>query len=104
MESQVPLNFEFEFEFKKRHDDISIFPMKGIIPGMAQTEVEVKFTPMSKTTAFAEVVLKISQFGFKPIITKIMGSAKSKEVKPVRKSLSRSMQRKGRLDPLDESR
>lgn len=35
MESQVPLNFEFEFEFKTVHPDINIFPMKGVIPGLS---------------------------------------------------------------------
>jgi hypothetical protein len=31
--STVPLNFEFEFEFSTPHPDISIHPMKGVIPG-----------------------------------------------------------------------
>ena len=75
--------------------------MKGVIPGQGQTEIEVIFTPESKTTAFAEVVLKISQFGFKPIITKIMGSAKG--IEP-RLSLSRSYTRHSKLDPLNDSR
>lgn len=32
--STVPLNFEYEFEFKTKHPDILIYPMKGIIPGL----------------------------------------------------------------------
>ena len=59
------------------------------------------FRPENKTTAFAEVVLKISQFGFKPILSKIMGSAKG--IEP-RKSLSRSYSRHSKLDPLNDSR
>ena len=60
MESTVPLNFEFEFEYRTAHPDIEIIPMKGVIPGNNRTEVEVLFRPESKTTAFAEVLLKIS--------------------------------------------
>jgi len=60
LQSDVPLNFEYEFEFKTVHQDITIFPMKGVIPGKSTTEVEVTFRPESKTTAFAEVLLKIS--------------------------------------------
>lgn len=41
--------------------------------------MECTFKPETKTTAFAEVELKISQFGFKPIISKIMGGAKGRD-------------------------
>jgi hypothetical protein len=34
--------------------------MKGIIPGKGMIEIEVIFKPETKTTAFAEVKLKIS--------------------------------------------
>jgi hypothetical protein len=33
IESHVPLNFEYEFVFKTPHPDISIHPLKGVIPG-----------------------------------------------------------------------
>lgn len=56
----MPLNFEYEFEFVTSHQDISIYPMKGIIPGKGLVEIEVTFKPDTKTTAFAEVKLKIS--------------------------------------------
>ena len=56
----VPLNFEFEFEFKTSHPDLSIMPMKGVVPGKGRVEIDVTFRPETKTTAFAEVELKIS--------------------------------------------
>jgi hypothetical protein len=31
--STVPLNFEYEFTYKTEHPDISIYPLKGVVPG-----------------------------------------------------------------------
>ncbi len=97
------MNFEYEFEYKTQHPDIEIFPMKGIIPGRGRVEIEVTFRPETKTTAFSEVILQISQFDFKPIITKIMGGAKGME--PIRETISRrSYSRGSKLDPLNDSK
>jgi len=60
LESNIPLNFEFEFTIKKQHPDIKIFPLKGIIPGKGQVAIEISFNPSTKTTAFSEVELSIS--------------------------------------------
>ena len=76
--------------------------MKGVVPGHGRTEIDVNFTPETKTTAFAEVELKISQFGFKPIITKIMGGAKTQEGRF--SESKRPYSRGSKLDPLNDSR
>ena len=32
---KIPLDFEYEFEFLREHDEIKIEPMKGKIPGLS---------------------------------------------------------------------
>ena len=55
--------------------------MKGIVPGKGQVVIDITYSPMSKTTAFSEVELNISQFDFVPIISKIMGAGKGVQSK-----------------------
>ncbi len=67
---------KFEFINLGKNFDLKIFPMKGIVPGKGQVIIDITYSPMSKTTAFSEIELQLSQFDFTPIISKIMGAGK----------------------------
>ena len=56
----TPEIFRIQSFLAVSHVDIAIYPLKGIIPGHGKTEIEITFKPETKTTAFAEVSLKIS--------------------------------------------
>lgn len=85
--NKIPINFEYEFSFLRDHSDISINPIKGMIPGHSSSEIFFEFSPNSPGTAYAEVVLQISQFDFEPFLIKIMGSGRGQE------SLKETLQR-----------
>ena len=54
MQCKIPLNFEFEFTFTREDGDISIDPMKGIIPGKGSTDIEISYIPSKNITVIAE--------------------------------------------------
>lgn len=53
-----------------------INPLTGLLPGNAETIVEMSFIPNRKVTYLAEVYFKIQQFDFEPIYIQVMGSGK----------------------------
>jgi hypothetical protein len=62
IESNCPVNFEYEIEVTKPHPDIQIGPTRGDILGMTQTYIEVRFTPSTYTTAEAEISFRTTEF------------------------------------------
>ena len=75
LECTVPVVFEFEFRFSEAHKDIQIEPMTGEILGNSRRTVEILYTPTDASTAVSEVELRLSEFEFKPLKTRIIASA-----------------------------
>ena len=71
----VPVVFEFEFRFSSPHRDIIIEPMTGEVLGNSTRAVEVRYTPSDASTAVSEVELRLSEFDFQPLKTRIIASA-----------------------------
>lgn len=42
--NKIPLSFNFEFIYKRQHDDIKVEPLKGVIPGKSSVEISITFT------------------------------------------------------------
>lgn len=74
-ECKVPIQFEYELEIVEYHPDFTISPTSGIVPANGTTSVTIDFTPVKLTVARMTVLVKISQFGFKPFKCEIVGSA-----------------------------
>ena len=45
------MEFEFEFEYIKSNDEITISPLKGIIPANDCVEIEIVYNCLSPSTA-----------------------------------------------------
>lgn len=67
-----------------------INPLTGLLPGNAETIVEMSFIPNRKVTYLAEVYFKIQQFDFEPIYIQVMGSGKEREMTKTFKRLKSS--------------
>lgn len=74
LESEIPVDFEYEINITKPHKDISIEPLKGDIKGESKTEIKIKFTPEKSSTAVCEFELHLSEFDFQPQVCRISGS------------------------------
>jgi hypothetical protein len=75
LECTVPVVFEFEFRFSEAHKDIQIEPMAGEILGNSRRSIEISYTPSDASTAVSEVELRLSEFDFQPLKTRIIASA-----------------------------
>ena len=74
LESSVPIQFEYDLKILQPNSQISISPMKGIIPANGSQDVIIKFTPLKMSTALCQLEVNTSQFNFSPTITYITGS------------------------------
>lgn len=75
IESNCPVNFEYEIKEVKPHPDIRVSPMSGDIVGNTNTKILFTYTPSTFTTAEAEFEVRTSEFDFTPQIVRIVGSA-----------------------------
>jgi hypothetical protein len=50
IKNKLPINFEFEFTFTIDHPDITISPMRGIIPANSHLDIDFIYTPTSNVT------------------------------------------------------
>ena len=73
LKCEVPIAFEYEIKVNKEHKDITIYPLKGVIPASGVMEVHVEFAPQSFGTKTAEISVSLEQFNFHPIICQIQG-------------------------------
>lgn len=64
IESNCPVNFEYEIKDLKPHPDIRVQPAVGDIIGNSNTQITFTYSPTSFTTAEAEFELRTSQFDF----------------------------------------
>ncbi|KRX00150.1 hypothetical protein PPERSA_10649 [Pseudocohnilembus persalinus] len=76
LKSRIPLNFEYEFVFTKNENDISIQPIKGIIPGNGQIDIDLIYQPTNNATVVANVELRLSQFDYEPLNIKLIGNGR----------------------------
>ena len=51
--SNVPIDFEFEFVYKKEAPEITVEPMKGVIQGLESAQINVSFSALKKVTSSA---------------------------------------------------
>lgn len=93
----MPRDFEFEFVYQKESQEISINPIKGVIPAEGTLTVEITFIPTAKFTSTAELELCIQQFDFKPLPIKIIGTGMHTLARPQPKRIKSS-----KLAPLKE--
>ncbi|CAJ1449433.1 unnamed protein product [Effrenium voratum] len=70
---KIPIKFEFEITILEAHPDISIFPLRGVIPADEGTEIQVTFTPSRHASARAELRFHIEQFNFQPVLVSVVG-------------------------------
>ena len=75
IESNCPVNFEYEIKETKGHPDIRVTPMSGDIIGNSITQITFIYVPGTFTTAEAEFEVRTSEFDFSPQVVRIVGSA-----------------------------
>ena len=66
IESNCPVNFEYEIREVKGHPDIRVGPMSGDIVGNSNTQITFTYNPSTFTTAEAEFEVRTSEFDFTP--------------------------------------
>ena len=64
IESNCPVNFEYEIKEVSGHPDIKLSPMVGDIVGMSETPIIITYSPSTFTTADAIFELRTSEFDF----------------------------------------
>ncbi|KAL4456204.1 hypothetical protein ABPG74_014165 [Tetrahymena malaccensis] len=101
---KIPINFEFEFIFQKDHPDMKIIPMKGIIPGNGQVDIDIQYTPSTNTTIICEAELRISQFDFEPLKIRLMGSGRYEDPAQNKKTKMQSLQGGNSKRPLSNTK
>lgn len=69
----VPIEFEYELKIINENEDITIYPLNGIIPANDTTEVLIQYHPSNFTTANCDISVNISQFNFEPFNCHISG-------------------------------
>eukprot|EP00743_Colponemidia_sp_Colp-15_P003394 GILK01003668.1.p1 GENE.GILK01003668.1~~GILK01003668.1.p1 ORF type:complete len:832 (-),score=131.18 GILK01003668.1:94-2589(-) len=74
LECKIPINFEFEFTIKTSHSDFQVSPMTGIVPANGFVDIQITYSPSRLSTSSMEIQVNISQFGFTPFITTVLGS------------------------------
>jgi len=74
LESEIPVDFEYEIIITKPHKNIAILPLKGDIKGESKEEIKITFTPEESSTAVCEFELHLSEFDFQPQACRISGS------------------------------
>lgn len=50
----IPLNFQFEFKYLKKHPWMKIYPLKGVLPGNSFITITIEFAPRKAQTVFME--------------------------------------------------
>jgi hypothetical protein len=80
IESNCPVNFEFQIKDIMPHPDIRVMPMAGDIVGLTDTPILFSYNPHSFTTAEAQFELRTSEFDFTPQIITVVGSAVPQKV------------------------
>jgi hypothetical protein len=74
LESEIPVDFEYEIVITKSHKNITVSPLKGDIKGESKEEIRITFTPEKSSTAVCEFELHLSEFDFQPQVCRISGS------------------------------
>ena len=82
LESEIPVDFEYEIYILKQHKDIKIEPLKGDVKGDSKTEITIAFRPEASSTAVCEFEIHLSQFDFQPQICRVSGSGLPKYTEP----------------------
>ena len=75
IDSNCPVNFEYEFKEIKPHPDIRVSQLLGDIYGNQSNPITFSYAPSTFTTAEAEFELRTSEFDFEPQVIRIVGSA-----------------------------
>ena len=80
IESNCPINFEYEIKEVKGHPDMKVNPVSGDIIGNGRTEINFNYNPSTFTTAEAMFEIRTSEFDFKPQTIRITGSAQPQKI------------------------
>uniref|UniRef100_A0A7S4DEP7 Abnormal spindle-like microcephaly-associated protein ASH domain-containing protein n=1 Tax=Lotharella globosa TaxID=91324 RepID=A0A7S4DEP7_9EUKA len=70
-----PVQFEYKIICLQYNPNFKISPLEGVIPPNSSTSFTISFTPTRQVTTRMSIKLEISQFGYKPMIATIVGSA-----------------------------
>ena len=74
LESKTPVQFEFKISTSPCAY-FRVEPRKGVIPPRGRAEFTVSYAPTRLITSQMKLRLEVSQFGFKPIESTVVGSA-----------------------------
>lgn len=75
MESNCPVDFEYQIDVVKPHPEIHISPLMGDFPGLQTTSIDFTYNPRTNSTAECEIEIKTSEFDSQPKRIRIVGNA-----------------------------
>lgn len=75
VESNCPIDFEYQIEVVKPHPEMHVSPLLGDIPGLQTSTIDFTYNPKSHSTAECEIEIKTSEFDSKPKRIRIVGNA-----------------------------
>lgn len=74
LKCQVPIEFEFELKIAKPNTFFEVYPLQGVVPANGQVDITFNFHPLRLCSAFMDVEVNISQFGFEPFTCSLSGA------------------------------
>lgn len=74
IQSNCPVNFEYEIEVVKPHPEIDVAPLSGDILGLEATPIDFEYNPASFSTAECEIIVRTTEFDFEPHTIRIVGN------------------------------
>ncbi len=80
LESSVPVSFDYEIRVVKGHSDLTVSPLIGEVPGNGNSSIELVYEPKTASTVTCEIELRVNEFDYTPILTKIITSGFHKPI------------------------
>ena len=77
LECSIPKNFQFQFVGLKTEHPFAISPVKGVIPGLGRTLVQVRYRAESESAAVGTVYLRVNSHGFRPLKIKLTANSQN---------------------------
>ena len=75
MESNCPVDFEYQIEVVKPHPEIHVSPLMGDFLGLQTTSIDFSYSPRTNATAECEIEIRTTEFDSQPKLIRIVGNA-----------------------------
>lgn len=86
LECTIPISFDYEIRVLKGHQDLGMSPLVGEVPGNSSVNITIVYEPRTASTVTCEIELRVNEFDYVPILTKIIASGYHKAIETTSKN------------------